>query len=91
MSIDVMRMLQLAAHRERVQRVKVRVTEEVASYLLNKKRKEITQLEDEGEVQVSITGVTGAPLEMLEFVCTDNNNNEIKFMPVVEETRPRRR
>src|SRR5262249_10203563 len=36
MSIDVMRLLQLAAHREQVARVSVRVTEDVATYLLNK-------------------------------------------------------
>jgi ribonuclease E len=91
MSIDVMRLLQLAAHRERIHRVDIRVTEEVANYLLNKKRKEIAKLEESGELQVHITGRTGAPPEMLEFICTDNNNNEVKFLPAPEETRPRRR
>lgn len=91
MSIDVMRLLQLAAHRERVHRVDIRVTEEVANYLLNKKRKEIAKLEESGELQVHITGRTGGPPEMLEFICTDNNNNEVKFLPAPEETRPRRR
>src|SRR5207302_11012703 len=46
MSIDVMRMLQLAAHREGISRVQVSVTEEVAHYLLNKKRKEIGRPEE---------------------------------------------
>jgi ribonuclease E len=91
MSIDVMRLLQLAAHRERVHRVDIRVTDEVANYLLNKKRQEITKLEASGELQVHITGRAGAALEMLEFVCTDNNNNEVKFLPAPEETRPPRR
>ena len=89
--IDVMRLLQLAAHRERVHRVDIRVTDEVANYLLNKKRQEITKLEASGELQVHITGRAAAPLEMLEFVCTDNNNHEVKFLPAPEETRPRRR
>ena len=33
-----MRMLQLAAHRDDIQTVKIRVHDDVASYLLNKKR-----------------------------------------------------
>src|SRR6202022_4606223 len=54
MSIDVMRMLQLAAHREIIQRIQIRVAEDVAVYLLNKKRKEITRLEEAGEIQVHV-------------------------------------
>src|SRR5437763_4571006 len=40
MSIDVMRMLQLAAHRENIYRILVRVQDDVANYLLNRKRQE---------------------------------------------------
>jgi len=90
MSIDVMRMLQLAAHRENIQRIHVRVQEDVANYLLNRKRKEITRLEESGSIQVTITAAVGVAPETLEFVCYDNNNNEVKFTPFVE-TRPRRR
>ncbi len=91
MSIDVMRMLQLAAHRENIQRIQVRVHEDVANYLLNRKRKDITRLEESGNIQVTITPVMSAPAELLEFVCYDNNNNEVKFGPQVIESRPRRR
>src|SRR5438128_7149250 len=56
MSIDVMRMIQLAAHREGISRIQIRVAEDVANYLLNKKRKEITRLEETGEIQVNVTG-----------------------------------
>jgi ribonuclease E len=90
MSIDVMRLLQLAAHREPVARVSVRVTEDVATYLLNKKRREVTRLEESGDMQVQITPVPGAAPELLEFVCYDNNGNEVKVLPQ-EEERPRRR
>jgi ribonuclease E len=89
MSIDVMRMLQLAAHRANIARVQVQVAEEVAHYLLNKKRKEIARLEEEGQIQVAVAGQAGASPETLEFLCYDNNNNEIKFL-TYEETRPRR-
>src|SRR4051812_3569599 len=56
MSIEVMRMLQLAAHRPNVARIDVRVADRVADYLLNKKRREIARLEEEGDIQVTVTG-----------------------------------
>src|SRR5262249_31055235 len=73
MSIDVMRLLQLAAHRENIHRIQVRVQEDVANYLLNRKRKEISKLEETGEIQVMVTPVISASPELLEFVCFDNN------------------
>jgi ribonuclease E len=90
MSIDVMRMMQLAAHREHVLRIEIRVHDAVATYLLNRKRKDISNLEESGGIQVIITGATGVSPELLEFVCFDKNNNEVKCLPY-EETRPRRR
>jgi ribonuclease E len=90
MSIDVMRMLQLAAHREHIHRVQVKVAEDVANYLLNKKRKEIARLEEAGGILVTVVGQAGVSPETLEFLCYDNNNNEVKF-PSFEDTRVRRR
>ncbi len=90
MSIDVMRMIQLAAHRDHVCRIEVRVAEDVANYLLNKKRGEIARLEESGEIQVQIRGSAGAPPETLEFTCYDNNNNEVKLFPSELPGRPRR-
>ncbi|MFL5243420.1 MAG: Rne/Rng family ribonuclease [Gemmataceae bacterium] len=91
MSIEVMRMVQLAANKGHLRQINVKVTEEVANYLLNKKRKEIAKLEELGGIQVHVTGVTGAPPETLEFTCFDSNNNEVKLLPQPEEFRPRRR
>jgi ribonuclease E len=85
MSIDVMRLLQLAAHRDFVARVQVRVAEDVAVYLLNKKRREITRLEESGTITVQVHAAPGAPPEFLEFLCFDNNNNEVKFLPYEED------
>jgi ribonuclease E len=90
MSIDVMRMMQLAAHREHVSRIEIRVHEDVATYLLNRKRKDISKLEEAGEIQVIISGTAAVSPELLEFVCFDKNNNEVKFLSY-EENRPRRR
>jgi hypothetical protein len=84
MSIEVMRMLQLAAPREAVQRVEVTVTPAVADYLLNRKRREIARLEETGEITVQVAGRAGAPPELLDLVCLDHNGNEVKlFAPEV--------
>jgi ribonuclease E len=90
MSIDVMRMLQLAAHRDHVHHVEIRVADDVANYLLNKKRGEIARLEESGNIQVQIKGSAAAPPETLEFICYDNNNNEVKLFPSELPVRPRR-
>jgi Ribonuclease G/E len=90
MSIEVMRMLQLAAGREYVRRIEVSVAADVADYLLNKKRGEIAGLEEGGKVTVQVRGTHGAPPETLEFLCLDNNNNEVKFLTHEEPGRPRR-
>jgi len=92
-SIEVMRMLQLAVNREHIQRIDIRVHEESAKYLLNKKRKEIVQLEETGNKPISITsaGAAVSP-EFLEFQCYDSNGNEVKFTLTVEAPpRPPRR
>jgi ribonuclease E len=90
MSIDVMRMLQLAAHRPAISRIQVRVHEDVSSYLLNRKRKEVARLEETTGTQVHINAADKVSPEFLEFLCYDNNNNEIKF-PSYEEHRPQSR
>jgi len=90
MSIEVMRMLQLAGHRDTVARIAIRVADDVAHYLQNKKRKEIARLEEGGNIQVQIQGALGAPPETLEFVCYDSNNNEVRFLNY-ENERSRRR
>jgi len=90
MSIEVMRLLQLAAFREHVIRVEATVAQEVADYLLNRKRREVTKLEEDGEIQVQIRGVHHAAPELLEFVAYDRNDNEVKYLTGDEPGRPRR-
>src|SRR5205823_7647915 len=92
MSIEVMRLVQLAAHREGIHRMDIKVHAEVAHYLQNRKRKEIARLEEIGEMLVAITGVIGAPPELLQMVCYDRNGSEVKFFQVLEAPRlPERR
>jgi ribonuclease E len=89
-SIEVMRMLQLAVNRPIIQRIDVRVHDDVAKHLLNRKRKEIVALEERGLKQVTITsaGAAVSP-EHLEFLCYDSNDNEVKFTLVDEPPPPR--
>jgi ribonuclease E len=90
MSLDVMRAVQLAACREYVKRVEVVVSESVANYLHNRKRKELSQLEQTGNMTVQITGQLGTAPETLTLTCYDNNNNEVK-LHANDERRPQRR
>jgi ribonuclease E len=91
MSIEVMRMLQLAAHKDNVARINVRVADDVSHYLQNKKRKEIARMEEGGSIQVQIQGALGVPPETLDFVCYDSNNNEVRFLNYHEDRGGRRR
>src|SRR5205807_10491682 len=92
MSLEAMRLIQLASTREIVHKVEITVASEVADYLLNKKRRDIVALEGEGQMSVQIRGVHGAPPELCDFVCLDRNDNEVRLGPVPEPVgyRPRR-
>ena len=62
----------------------------MANYLSNRKRRDVAQLEESGQIQVFITGSPTVSPEHLEFTCYDNTNNEVKFT-TYEEPRPVRR
>jgi ribonuclease E len=91
MSLEVMRLLQLAAFREHVKRIEVRVAVDVAGYLQNRKRRDIAKMEEDGNITVQIAGAHDVPPELLEFVCLDNNGNEVKVLPPQEPAPSRRR
>lgn len=90
MGIEVMRLVQLAAFKEAVVTVRVRVAAETADYLLNHKRKELGRLEEEAKVGVSVRGEIGVPPELLEVFCVDANGNELKIHPLPEAPPQRR-
>ncbi|QDU94889.1 Rne/Rng family ribonuclease [Lignipirellula cremea] len=77
MAIEVVRMLMVASQQPKCKRVTVRVNDEVASYLNNKKRKEIMALEDEGGVNIQILGSEALYPEHLEIDCRDVDGREI--------------
>jgi len=79
MAIEVVRMLMLASQQPNVSRVTVRVNSEVASYLNNKKRREIMKLEDDAQMVVQILSHEGAFPEHLQVECRDNEGRELNL------------
>jgi ribonuclease E len=80
MSIDVMRLLALASHREDIRRVNISVSTPVATYLNNRKRADITRLESEFRMTIHIRPEEDVPAEHLQVDCFDGNNGEIRIL-----------
>jgi len=81
LSIDVMRLLQLAAHRApSIASVQVTVHADAAHYLLNKRRKDLAALEERGKMEIVIIGETGISPDVLNVRCYDHNGNEVRLV-----------
>jgi ribonuclease E len=79
MAIDIVRLLILASQRPNVAKVTLKVAGEVAQYLNNKKRRELTQLEDEAGMTVQVLAVEGVGPEHLAVECRDAEDRELGF------------
>ncbi|MBM4089908.1 MAG: Rne/Rng family ribonuclease [Planctomycetes bacterium] len=79
MSIEVVRMLMLASQQPGISHITVRVNDGVASYLNNRKRKEITQLEVEGPLTVQILGSSLVYPEHVVLECQDAQGRELRL------------
>lgn len=79
MAIEVLRTLMVATQREGVDRVTVRVNDQVAAYLNNKKRKEINELEEHGGISIQVFGKEELFPEHLEVECRDAAGRDIAF------------
>ncbi|MEX2141752.1 MAG: Rne/Rng family ribonuclease [Pirellulales bacterium] len=79
MAIEVMRLVILAAQREDIARIAITVDDEVATYLNNKKRREIARLEDDGQMAVQVYGRESVSPEFLTIECQDTQGREVKF------------
>jgi ribonuclease E len=79
MAIEVMRLFILAGQQPEIAQVTVTVADEVASYLSNRKRRELTRLEDEGHMTVRILGAKGVSPEHLVIQCRDAEDREVRF------------
>jgi ribonuclease E len=79
MAIEVVRKLLMRSHSNQVARITVTVEEEVASYLNNKKRRDLVALEQENNVEVQVISGEGLSPEYLKMDCVDANGREVKF------------
>jgi ribonuclease E len=79
MTIEVVRKLIMAAQSPQVARISVTVEEEVASYLNNKKRRDLVQLEQDNNVEVQVVSGEGLSPEYLKIECVDANGREVRI------------
>jgi ribonuclease E len=79
-TLDVMRLIQLAVTREQVHLVEVAVSPEVAYLLQNRKRKLIYDLETKHRRIVSIRPDPGFGLDQVEITCTDARGRVVPHM-----------
>jgi ribonuclease E len=79
MALEVIRLLLLASHNGEITRVTVRVANDVASYLNNKKRRDLMRIEEHGNMAILIEGKDHAFPEHLEFLCEDQNGRTVPF------------
>ena len=77
MSIEVERLLMMACQMTNAAKVVVRVNENVAGYLNNRKRREMIQLEESAGVSVQILGSDTLFPEHLEMDCRDKDGTLI--------------
>ncbi|HEV3138073.1 MAG TPA: Rne/Rng family ribonuclease, partial [Pirellulales bacterium] len=82
MAIEVVRLLILATQHEDVAKVTITVADDVATYLNNKKRRELSRLEDENKISVQIFGIEGVSPEHLLLESHDGQGRELKI-PVI--------
>ena len=54
------------------------MADDVATYLNNKKRRELSRLEDENKMSVQIFGLEGVSPEHLVIECHDTQGREVK-------------
>ncbi|GBD36187.1 Ribonuclease E [bacterium HR36] len=80
MSLEIMRLLKLAAHRPQAHRVHLQVSEPVAHYLLNRRRKDIAALEERHQIHILINVTPNHPPDFLEIHCLDRNGSEIQLL-----------
>jgi len=79
MAIEVVRLLILASQQEDAAKVVVTVADEVATYLNNRKRRELAKIEDDAAISVQIYGREGVPPEHMVVECFDSTGRDLKF------------
>lgn len=80
MTLDIMRLLKLAAFHQQVETVEVRVHPSVAFRLQNHKRGELHQLEQDSHRRVTIRPDGNIGLDQYHFECTDHRGQSIRVI-----------
>lgn len=71
MTLDVMRMIHLAVHRDGVQKIQVSVTPRVSEHLLNRRRSTLHNLEAATDKHIFIRADESLGLDEVQFECRD--------------------
>ena len=79
MSIEIIRLLNLSAWEERIKRIELFVSPEVADYLQNEKRAAITQIEQMSDKRVVIHSAPSYAGEKHNLVCYDGRGSVVKL------------
>jgi ribonuclease E len=79
MAIEVIRMLMLASHQPDTAKIMVTVSDEVATYLNNRKRRELAALEDQGQQVIQVFGREHVPPEYLLIEREDRSGRITRF------------
>jgi ribonuclease E len=79
LSIEVMRLVLAASGHEKVSRIIIEVHDRVGNYLNNRKRKDLTRIEDENEMTISIVARADVSFEHLTFRCEDETGREVSL------------
>jgi ribonuclease E len=79
LSIEVMRLVLAAAGHEKVSRIVIEVHDRVGNYLNNRKRKDLTRIEDENEMTIGIVARADVSFEHLTFRCEDDGGREVSM------------
>jgi ribonuclease E len=69
------------ANRDGMRKIQLEVHERVSAFLNNRKRRDITQTEEQYEVSINITSRTDVSPEHLIIKCFDEIGSEIKISP----------
>jgi ribonuclease E len=86
MSIEVTRLIMMACQMPNASRVVVKVNENVAAYLNNRKRRDLIELEEATKVSVLILGGESFFPEHLDMECRDKDGNLISLPFINERT-----
>lgn len=79
-AIEVMRLLLTAASHQEVSRIVLEIHEHVANFLNNRKRREISTIEEGNSVEIVVTPRTDIVPDYVNIRCLDEIGNEIKIL-----------